>query len=53
MTEPVVKKIRGSYFPDIDKRMSYEVSTVAGDVIYVGMSYFVARLVKACLTPRT
>lgn len=52
MKKPEVKKVRGSHFPQIVQRQTYEVSTVDGDVIYVGHSHHVARLIAAALAPR-
>ena len=51
-SKPPVKKVRGSYFPNIERKTLYEVSTVSGDVIYAGSSHHVARIIKACMTPR-
>lgn len=49
---PVVKKIRGSYFPRLPRTHNYNVEDVSGNVVYAGRSEPVARLVASCLTPR-
>jgi hypothetical protein len=55
-TEPVIKKPRGSYFPKLPASFYaniYEVYNLDGVLLYSGSSEYVARLVLACMTPRS
>ncbi len=55
ITPPAIKKPRGSFFPLMPRAGSYgyTVEHVDGEILYMGNSEPVARLIAACMTPRT
>ena len=51
--KPVASKMHGSHFPALPQQAYYEIETVTGQTLYSGPSQHVARLVAACMAPRT
>lgn len=50
---PAIKKPRGSYFPPLTQFGTlFTVEQLNGDILYMGASEHVARLINACMTPR-
>jgi hypothetical protein len=54
LTQPAIKKPRGSYFPKLPQigNSMFMVERLDGTVLYLGNSEPVARLINACMTPR-
>jgi hypothetical protein len=50
--EPKRQKLRSTYWPKIPRSQMYMIAFADSEVIYMGTSYLVARLIFACMSPR-